>query len=249
MKLKLSFGALLLIGSACGVLNPQPARAAKTLVFAGYKWQVRSANLSGPGPNVWDENNIWLDEQGRMHLKISQRAGQWRCAEVQLAENLGFGRYQWEIIGRPDQYDPQLVLGLFNYTRPEVGPDGTNEIDIEFARWGKATNPPGNFTVWPAVKTAHSATRAFDFKLDGTYTTERFDWAPNSVGFLMLGGHRDDAANPIAQWKYTPSAPATAIPQQPLPVLLNFWLFQGKPPQHKQEAEVIISRFSFTPRR
>lgn len=238
---------LLLVGSVLGAMGLKAAQAEKMLAFAGYKWQVRNATLAGPGPNVWDENNVWLDEQGRMHLKISQRDGQWRCAEVQLEENLGFGRYQWEIMGRPDQYDPQLVLGLFNYTRPEVGPDGTNEIDIEFARWGKAATAPGNFSVWPAVNTVHGATHAFDFKLDGTYTTERFDWAPDSVGFQMLGGHRDDAANPIAQWKYAPPEPTKAIPQQPLPIHLNFWLFQGKPPQNGQEAEVIISRFSFTP--
>lgn len=247
MNSRLPILTLCLLCGGPGALVMQPAHAAKTLTFAGYEWQVRDAALAGPGPNVWDENNAWLDEQGRMHLKISQRAGQWRCAEVSLQENLGFGRYQWQIMGRPDQYDPQVVLGLFNYTRPEVGPDGTNEIDVEFARWGKATTLPGSFSVWPAVNTVHGATHAFDCKLDGTYTTERFDWARDSVRFQMLGGHRDDDANPIAQWTYAPPEPLKHIPQQPLPLHLNFWLFRGKPPQNQQEAEVIIRSFTFTP--
>ena len=52
---------------------------------------------------------------------------------------LGFGRYQFQVIGRIDQLDPNVVLGLFKYPTPDVGPDGTNEIDIEFAQWGRAT--------------------------------------------------------------------------------------------------------------
>ena len=34
--------------------------------------------------------------------------------------------------------------------RPEIAPDGTNEIDIEFAKWGY--DKPGNldFTLFPA---------------------------------------------------------------------------------------------------
>lgn len=202
----------------------------------------------GPGPNVWDENNVWLDDQGRMHMKITNRDGKWQCAEVNIKERLGFGRYQWQIVGRPDQLDPQVVLGLFNYTRPDVGPDGTNEIDIEFARWGRPATPIGNFTVWPAVKEAKNKTYPFEFKLDGDYTTHRFDWAPQSINFQLLGGHRDDDANEIAKWNYAPVEAEKCIPQQPLPLHLNFWLFRGKPPQDGKEAEIIIRNFSFTPR-
>ncbi len=33
-----------------------------------------------------------------------------------------------------------------------VGPDGTHEIDNEFARWSHTKNPMGSYTVWPVVK-------------------------------------------------------------------------------------------------
>jgi hypothetical protein len=33
---------------------------AKDIEFGGYTWAVRSGR-GGPGPNVWDENNAWLD--------------------------------------------------------------------------------------------------------------------------------------------------------------------------------------------
>ncbi len=224
----------------------------KTLRFGGYEWTIKTAPQMGPGPNSWDENNVWLDEAGHLHLKISQRNGQWQCAELFTKERLGFGRYQWQIVGRPDRFDPQIVFGLFPYTVPEIGPDGTNEIDIEFARWGKAEIPNGNFSVWPALKesegeTLKTQTHTFDFKLDGDYTTARFDWSPNYIEFWLLGGHRDDDKNTIAHWKYAPKAPEEYIPQHPLPLHINFWLFQGKAPQNAQNSEIIISKFTFTP--
>lgn len=133
-------------------LSGPGAGAEKTILFSGYEWKVKNSAGMGPGPNAWDENNVWVDEQGRLHLKISQQNGKWHCAELISKERFGFGRYQWQLVGRPDKFDPQIVLGLFPYTVPEVGPDGTNEIDIEFARWGKAEWPIGNFTVCPPSK-------------------------------------------------------------------------------------------------
>ncbi|HEY0076242.1 MAG TPA: glycoside hydrolase family 16 protein [Abditibacteriaceae bacterium] len=228
-------------------LSGPDASAEKTILFSGYEWKVKHGKAMGPGPNAWDENNVWVDEQGRLHLKISQQNGKWHCAELISKERFGFGRYQWQLVGRPDKFDPQIVLGLFPYTIPEVGPDGTNEIDIEFARWGKAEWPIGNFTVWSAVKEAKQKTHSFDFKLDGDYTTNRFNWSAQGVEFWMLGGHRDDNQNIVSHWNYRPEEPKQSIPQNALPLHMNFWLFKGQPPQNGQGAEIILSKFSFTP--
>ena len=108
---------------------------AKDIEFGGYTWAVRSGR-GGPGPNAWEENNAWLDTATNLHLKISQRDGKWSCAEVTMQRRLGFGRYQFQTTGRLDRFDDNVVLGFFNYPTGDVGPDGTHEIDIEFARWG-----------------------------------------------------------------------------------------------------------------
>ena len=105
--------------------------------------------------------------------------------------------------------------------------------------------PIGSFSVWPAVKEVKGKSYPFDFKLDGDYTTQRFDWSAKGVKFQMLGGHRDDDKNEIATWSYAPDEPEKYVPQKPLPMHLNFWLFRGAAPQNGQGAEVIISKFSF----
>src|SRR5271165_2051374 len=126
------------------------AQQPKTLQFSGYEWQVRSVGKGGPGPNQWDPNNVWVDKNGWLHLKITRVQNEWRCAELYTTKRLGFGRYQFQVIGRIDRFDPAVVLGLFNYPTADVGQDGTNEIDIEIAHWGNPKWDNGNFTVYPS---------------------------------------------------------------------------------------------------
>jgi hypothetical protein len=124
------------------------APGASQIVFSGHTFEVRDGG-GGPGPNAWSNQNVWVDANGWLHLKISQQAGQWSCAEIWSDEALGFGAYQFKIAGHPEALDRNIVLGLFNYPTPDIGPDGTNEIDIEFATWGASQPQHGNWTVWP----------------------------------------------------------------------------------------------------
>jgi hypothetical protein len=214
--------------------------------FAGYTWTVRSGR-GGPGPNVWDEHNVWLDASTNLHLKISRHDRNWSCAEVTMQARLGLGRYQFQVTGRLDRLDDNVVLGLFNYPTADVGPDGTHEIDIEFARWGEAKNPLGNYTVWPVLRSLRQATQPFPFTLADEPTTHRFIWSRERVKFQSLQGHREDNREEVSTWLYAPGNAARRISQQPMPVHINLWLFRGLAPKDGREVEVIINDFKFTP--
>jgi len=222
-----------------------PRVEAKDIVFAGYTWSVRSGH-GGPGPNTWEENNVWLDGATNLHLKIACREGRWSCAEVTLRERLGFGRYQFQTTGRIDRLDDNVVLGLCNYPTGDVGPDATHEIDIEFARWGRAANPIGNFTVWPTEQGLKHVTHPFVFVFSGDAATHRFDWSRSRIVFESLNGHHDDQSQALAAWTYSPEEPARHISARPMPVHINLWLFQGRAPKDGQEVEVTIRDFKFT---
>ncbi|MCX6930583.1 MAG: glycoside hydrolase family 16 protein [Verrucomicrobia bacterium] len=218
----------------------------KDIEFAGYTWNVRSGQ-GGPGPNAWKENNVWLDTSTNLHLKISQRDGKWSCTEVTMLKRLGFGRYQFQTTGRLNRFDDNVVLGLFNYPTGDVGPDGTHEIDVEFARWGETKNPMGSYTVWPILKSLKQTSKSFPFALTGDQTTHRFIWNRDEVKFRSVQGFRDDDREEISAWVYSPSEPSQCISHQPMPLHMNLWLFKGLAPKNGQEVEVVIHGFKFTP--
>src|SRR5690606_12362371 len=69
----------------------------RIIKFSGYDWIVRTSDNKkvGPGPNLFSdsEDNVWVDNQWRMHLKIVQRGGLSYCAGVILKNSLGHGKY------------------------------------------------------------------------------------------------------------------------------------------------------------
>jgi hypothetical protein len=132
-------------------------------------------------------------------------------------QRFGFGTYQFKIIVRPDTLDDNVVLGLFNYTTPDIGPDGTNEIDIEFATWGGAQSNHGNWTVWPAVTDVANTTHGYDTALHSNTSTHRFKWSSRQVSFQALDGLTDTDAGEYARWAFAPADYVSRIPQNPLP--------------------------------
>jgi hypothetical protein len=222
------------------------APGAAQIVFSGHTFQVRSGS-GGPGPNAWSAQNVWVDAGGALHLKISQQAGQWSCAEIWTNEALGFGTYQFKIAGRPELFDRNVVLGLFNYPTADIGPDGTNEIDIEFATWGGAQPQMGNWTVWPAVTGFAQATHAFNVANTNGASTHRFDWTSRQVVFESLAGLTNSNKGLYANWTYAPADFAHHVPQHAMPLHMNLWLFQGHAPSDGKEVEIVVSEFLFTP--
>ncbi len=224
-----------------------------TIMFSGYAWDVRGKGKGGPGPNTWDDANVHVDDKGWLHLKLTaSKSGaggtEWHCVELNTQQRFGLGRYQFQVVGRIDQLDRNVVLGLFKYPTSDVGKDGTNEIDIEFAQWGNGSaKNNADYVVYPAVGARVPEDHlSFNVALQGAYTTHRFLWTCHQVTFQSLHGHRDDDNEEFEHWEYTPGK-ARLIPQQPTPVRLNLWLFDGRAPADNAEVEMVINQFSFTP--
>lgn len=222
------------------------ATSAATVRFSGYDWQVRGTGRGGPGPNEWEPANVVVDTNGWLHLKLTKREGRWYCSEVFTKERLGFGRYEFQLSGRIDRLDRNVVLGLFNYPTSDVGPDATHEIDIEFARWGNASAPIGNYTVWPTTKEQKQQSHSFGFELVTDESTHVFTWTPTNLVFESFTS-QNTTNRVLAQWRYEPKEPELWISQKPMPVHLNLWCFQGRPPEDGEELDLTIRSFKFMP--
>lgn len=256
MRMKVASVLALAALAACGDMSTNPVaslpddagplRSGTTLYWQGYTWNVKNGTGLGPGPNNWSSNNVWVDSNGYLHMKISKVNGVWYAAEIGTTQSLGFGTYQWWVEGRIDLLDPNVVLGLFGYN----GPDGANEMDIEFSRWGATGSTADNatYSVWPATTDSVHTYHPWRLSLSGTFTTQRYRWESNRVYFQTLGGHRDNDWNQIKSWEFTQTSTAQQlIPQDAMPARINLWLMNGSAPMDGQEVEIVIRKFTYTP--
>jgi hypothetical protein len=227
------------------------APGASQVVFSGRTWEVRSSpERGGPRSNLFDAKNVWVDSRGFLHLKISQADGVWSAAELYTTERLGFGRYQFKILGHPETMDKSIVFGLFNYPTEDVGVDGTNEIDIEFATWGGAQTVHGNWSVWPAVPGVDYTHKAYDAALNTDQSTHRFVWSKKSVIFQSLRGQSDSSKGLYRQWTFAPRDFSTRIPQAAMPLHMNLWIYSDSAtpvPSDGKEREIVVTEFKYTP--
>jgi hypothetical protein len=227
--------------SILALFAAQNSLAQTQITWQGYKWNVKSASSQGPGPNRWLASNVWVDTSGFLHLKISKVDGKWNCAEIWTDQALSYGTYQCQLEGEIDKLDPNVVMSMFSYQ----GPDGIKEIDIEYAKWGSPTAKNGWWTVYPDNPTGKKISEGFNFSLQGTYTTSRFNWSKSGVHYEILGGHQavSSETNLMKAWDDLPVTPGKNVPQTAMPLHFNLWLFQGKPPTDDKPVEVIIHSF------
>lgn len=222
-------------------LRPLPER---TISFSGYKWSVRNtAGKQGPGPNYFGDYSAFLDDSGYLHLWIrkDKLSGQWQCAEVTSLQSFEYGTYKFVVEGAIDKFDKNLVLGLFNYS----GNDGLDEMDIEIARWGNASYPNLNYTIWPAKKEFKNSSTVKEFALNSNLSTHYFRRNADTVICASFNGISTDPKDEI--FSSTFAIPTTSISHLAMPVHINFWLFNAEPPADQANVEVVIRSFKYIP--
>jgi hypothetical protein len=70
----------------------------KTLQFSGYDWLVKTSDSKvGPGPNYFSDSadNVFVDAQGQLHLRITESDGRWYCAEIISTRSFSYGTYRF----------------------------------------------------------------------------------------------------------------------------------------------------------
>jgi hypothetical protein len=216
----------------------------KTLNFSGYEWRVKcSDERVGPGPNYFSDgaDNVEVDGQGRLHLRLTQRGGRWYCAEVVSARSFGYGTYRFYVDTPAADLSPWLVLGLFTWSDEPA--DHHREIDVEVSRWGKEEDDDAQFVVQPYTD-ARNVVR-FRMPAGLRAATHSFTWGPGSVFCQSLEGHNAEPGpgSVIRQHTFSRGIPRAGGEN----ARMNLWLFTGRPPDGLSETEAVISKFEFVP--
>ena len=235
--MRLGVGLLLVLA---GWLGAAPG-GATTISFAGLTWDVKVGSGLGPGPNNWSDStdSVWVDVQGQLHLKIRKVGSTWYCAEVTTQQSFGHKTYLFKVGSDVNALDKNVVLGLFTYL------NDTNEIDIEFSRWGNAGSVGAQYVTQPVVTGNRDR---FDVSTAGTTSTHSFTWQAGSIFFQSYQGYHNTlpaaGSQKIHDWTYTG---ANIPPESGEKLHLNLWLVGGSAPSNGQPVEVIVSDVRIMP--
>lgn len=210
--------------------------APRTIDFSGFTWEVKSAveEKVGPGPNLFDGSPeaVFVDKQGRLHLKVTKTDKGWASSEVYLTKPLGYGSYTFELDTPAKAVDDNVVLGLFTYGEAEDY--NHREIDFEVSRWSDPKFDNMQMVIQP-YDTKGNIER-YEMPPTASPSTHQFVWSKNKIDFSTK------APGYTKTWSY--AGKDNPVPGDEL-VHINLWMFQGKDPFTAGPHEVIIKKFSF----
>lgn len=210
----------------------------KRLVFSGYEWDVRQTPSSRGGANDYDPDNVWVDAEGALHLRLRRQGENWTSAELSLARPLGYGTY--EFVARDTSgLDPAAVLSFLTWD-DEGAEQNHRELDIEISRWGDPTIANAQYVVQPY----YVAANVFRFSTPAGRVTHAFRWEPGRASFRSHAGAiaREDAAV-IASHTFTSSIPVPG--DERVGINLYYFRYAARPPA--RDVEVVIERFRHLP--
>jgi hypothetical protein len=210
----------------------------KILNFSGYEWTTSIGPIFHAGSrNFFDPANVWTDERGALHLRISGSPGKWSAAEVKLTRNLGYGTYRFQLRD-VSHLEPSALLTLITWDG--VGSESTRrELDVELGRWGSLENTNVNYVVQPYYVPANIVA----FRAPPGAYTHSFRWEPGQVTFSTVAGSASTGGRVINRHVFTSGVPSP----EGKSVRIGLYVFQrGKIPL-KNENETIIDKFEYLP--
>ena len=221
----------------------------QTLTFSGYTWMVRQTTQSeGPMDNYFGgrDLSVFLNDDGSLTLKISPEAGIWHAGEVTSQKFMGYGTYVFKVRTPPADLDPNVVLGLFTYSRASAY--SHREIDIEFSAWGQNGEPVlGQYVIQPYANPGHMI--MFDISKISGAATYSFTWLDGRIDFVSWEGYgprpEDGSPSIISSWSFSDPK---AVPKPSSQVHINLYLAHGDvPPSGRGSLAVTIDSFEFIP--
>ena len=212
------------------------AAPAKVLSFSGYDWEVRAVPSDRGGPNEYDPANAWVDADGLLHLKLTQRGGRWTSAEVVLTRALGYGTYVFTVRD-VSTLDPAATFGMFTWD-DQSAEQNHRELDIEISQWGDTQILNAQYVVQPYYVPANVAR----FSAPAGTLTHSLRWEPGRAAFRTARGARADGTV-VAQHEFTSGVPTAGAER----VRMNLYYFRFSPVRPQKDVEVVVERFHYLP--
>ena len=220
-------------------LSPTPDVVQKTISFSGYEWTVHDRTFNRGGTvNVFDPGNVWTDEKGYLHLRISKKNDQWTSAEINLTRSLGYGTYRI-VVQDITLMDPATVFSMFTWD--ERGAKlNRREMNLDISRWGDPDNKNLQYVVQPYYIPAN----VVRFNAPAGVITHSLRWEPGKAAFrsaLVKKSNKNPL--PVAGYDFMSGIPTPKTEM----IYLNLYHFGYSKVPLQKETEVVIEKFEYFP--
>lgn len=255
---------------ACEIEDgPDFGRVGDDVRFSGWEWYVKSSpSLQGPGPNLFSDRpeDIFIDGNGYLHMRIAEYNGSWYSTEVVSYDTVGYGEYTWVVSGDYENIPENIVVRLFTWNTESFAEEANSEVDIEFAKWNNPDAKTLHTSVQPVNRsdTNYHAYRTHEHDTDPGdlvgVTTHQFIWTDSLITWRSWKGN-GTGGQEIAFWEFSDTNRAVPKVENglasrpiviPAPlnntnVRMNFWMLGGIPPSDGQIQELVIRNFDYVP--
>ena len=257
--------------NGCKQSDPEDVlgREGDVVNFSGYVWDVKINEYAvGPGPNYFSGfyEDVFVDDNGYLHMRIAEHNGKWYSSEIVGRDTLGYGKYTWVMQADLENIPENITVGLFTWDNESFFAEARSEVDIELSKWGNpdlATTL--HYSVQPVAfgptypeRTHNAFTEPGD--LVGV-TTHVFTWTDTLIEWRSYKGDSTDPLNETAYWSFDLDNPARVkneggnsseaiVIPGPGPntnARINFWLLPwiDTTPTDGLEQEIIVRRFEY----
>ena len=219
--------------------GPYHPAEARTVEFSGYEWRAMGVTSERNGvPNIYDPDNVSVDSNGRLHLRIVRKSDHWTCSEAILPHSFGYGTYLFTVED-VSHVESAAVLTLFTWD--DLGAEQNHrEMDVEISRWGDPATKNAQFVLQPY----YVPENVVRFSVPSGRMTYSFVWDPAKVSFRATQGTNGGSqGNGLASHTFTSGIPTPGSES----VSMNFCAFGFSKVPLKNDAEVIVDRFQYLP--
>jgi excisionase family DNA binding protein len=127
--------------NGCKQSDPEDVlgREGDVVNFSGYVWDVKINEYAvGPGPNYFSGfyEDVFVDDNGYLHMRIAEHNGKWYSSEIVGRDTLGYGKYTWVMQADLENIPENITVGLFTWDNESFFAEANSEVDIEFSKWG-----------------------------------------------------------------------------------------------------------------
>lgn len=273
LSLILLFVALALFSGCAQSDPPAPTeefgRDGDIVTFSGIDWLVKgNGQLQGPGPNYFSkrEEDIFLDDNGFLHMRIAKDGDTWYSTEVVTIDTMGYGTYTFTVDGDFQGLPNNVVVGLFTWDTNTFYEQANSEVDIEFSKWGGSFDETVlQYGVQPIAFSDYFAERVHEVsgskELMNGVSTHSFLWTDEFIEWKSYSGNSAIEANLQFEWTFDLNNPPRVKEEgnsASLPIIIpapgsttnariNFWILPWVGFSDESPLEIIIRRFEYDP--